>query len=248
MVQVCNTAQAYGISPVILWLHTRIKRRLAVIHGSQAQDNRQQRGNTIMKNIRISGTCALTLLLAMSAPVWAQEKHEQEQREIPARQEEKQAKPEKSARPEAKPAARAEKPATRAEKQVVRQDKPAMKDEKPAKETEKNTKQTQMTQQEMQSKDEKKNNMRPGGQVRGNRIPDDRYRAKFGEQHRFHVSQNDYRQNHRFNYGGYSFQFIGLWPSDWLYTQDVYVVEIDGVYYLCNPNYPGVNIEISVIL
>ena len=45
---------------------------------------------------------------------------------------------------------------------------------------------------------------------------------------------------------------IGLdsppWPSNWLYTQDVYVVEIDGVYYLCNPAYPGVNVELNVTL
>jgi hypothetical protein len=34
---------------------------------------------------------------------------------------------------------------------------------------------------------------------------------------------------------GYWFGFEGAWPSNWLYTQDVYVVEINGVYYLCNP-------------
>ena len=38
------------------------------------------------------------------------------------------------------------------------------------------------------------------------------------------------------------------WPSNWLYTQDVYVVEIDGVYYLCNASYPGVNLVLSVTM
>ena len=37
-------------------------------------------------------------------------------------------------------------------------------------------------------------------------------------------------------------------PSNWLYTQDVFVVDIDGVYYLCNPMYPGVNIALVVNL
>jgi len=60
------------------------------------------------------------------------------------------------------------------------------------------------------------------------------------------VNQGDY-SNRRFQYGGYSFGFVGAWPSNWLYTQDVYVIDIGGVYYLCNPMYPGVNIELSVM-
>ena len=79
----------------------------------------------------------------------------------------------------------------------------------------------------------------------GGRIPADRYKANFGQEHTFRVSQGDY-SNRRFQYGGYSFGFVGAWPSNWLYTQDVYVIEINGVYYLCNPMYPGVNIELSV--
>ena len=63
----------------------------------------------------------------------------------------------------------------------------------------------------------------------------------------FRVSEGDYR-NHRFQYGGYWFGFASAWPSNWLYTQDVYVVEIDGVYYLCNASYPGVNLTLSVTL
>ena len=85
---------------------------------------------------------------------------------------------------------------------------------------------------------------RAGG---SNCIPDDRYKANFGREHSFRVSQADYR-NHRFEYGGYAFGFVGIWPSNWLYTQNVYVVEIDGMYYLCNPMYPGVNLELSIAL
>jgi hypothetical protein len=80
-----------------------------------------------------------------------------------------------------------------------------------------------------------------------NRIPADRYKANFGSGHTFRVSQGDYN-NRRFQYGGYSFGFVGMWPSNWLYTQNVYVVEINGVYYLCNPAYPGVNLELSFTL
>jgi len=81
----------------------------------------------------------------------------------------------------------------------------------------------------------------------GGRIPADRYKAHFGQEHHFRVSQADYR-SHRFQYGGYSFGFVDAWPSNWLYTQDVYVVEINGVYYLCNASYPGVNLTLSITL
>jgi len=39
-----------------------------------------------------------------------------------------------------------------------------------------------------------------------------------------------------------------VWPGNWQYTQDVFVVEIDGMYYLCNPMYPGINVAIDVTL
>ena len=80
------------------------------------------------------------------------------------------------------------------------------------------------------------------------RIPDDRFKANFGREHRFRVSQADYARDRRFQYGGYWFGFVQPWPSNWLYTQDVFVVEINGVYYLCNASYPGVNVTLSVTL
>ena len=81
----------------------------------------------------------------------------------------------------------------------------------------------------------------------GGRIPADRFQANFGRQHTFHVSQGEY-SNHRFQYGGYWFGFADPWPSNWLYTQDVFVVDINGVYYLCNATYPGVNVALSFTL
>jgi hypothetical protein len=143
---------------------------------------------------------------------------EQEEKAKPA-QEEKKAEP-------AKPAAKQE-------------GKPAAQQEKNAKPEEKNA------QGENNMKPAEKN--APEQHAAGNRIPADRYKANFGSGHTFRVSQGDYN-NHRFQYGGYSFGFVGIWPSNWLYTQNVYVIEIDGVYYLCNPMYPGVNLELSFAL
>jgi hypothetical protein len=88
---------------------------------------------------------------------------------------------------------------------------------------------------------------KPEEHARAGRIPDDRFKANFGREHSFRVSEGDYR-NRRFQYGGYWFGFESAWPSNWLYTQNVYVIEINGVYYLCNESFPGVNLTLNVTL
>jgi hypothetical protein len=170
-------------------------------------------------------TAALSLVLGIAVPAYAQEQHEeqkdqQEQKDQPAKPEQKKAQPEEKKTQEAKPAAK--------------QEEKGAQQEKSSKQEEKNTRQ-----HEAQSKSSE--------QAQHGRIPDDRYRANFGREHTFRVSEGDYR-NRRFEYGGYSFGFVGVWPSNWLYTQDVFVVDIGGVYYLCNPVYPGVNITLSFTL
>jgi len=139
------------------------------------------------------------------------------------------------------------------QREQEQKDKPVQQEEKKA-QPEKSEKQVEKpaVQQEKNAKPEERNaqqHAQPEKQAQraGGRIPDDRFKANFGRQHTFHVSQGDYR-NHRFQYGGYSFGFVDAWPSNWLYTQNVYVVEINGVYYLCNPAYPGVNVTLSIVL
>jgi hypothetical protein len=170
-----------------------------------------------MKLAAAIGTAILSLTLGTSSAAYAQDQHDQ-QEEQKDRPAEKKAQPEKPAKP--------------AEKNAQ--------EEKNTKPEEKNAKQEQ--QRAPEAKPEKQEQHAAGG-----RIPADRYKANFGRQHTFRVSQNDYSSG-RFQYGGYWFGFGGAWPSNWLYTQDVYVIEIDGMYYLCNPMYPGVNLVISVTL
>ena len=172
-----------------------------------------------MKLIGAISTAVLSLSLGIGIPAYAQqEQHEQEEnKDKPAQEKEKKAQTEKTVKPE---------------------DKNARQDEKGAKPEEKNVQE----QRAQQSKPEQKEQHAGGG-----RIPDDRFKANFGREHSFRVSEGDYR-NRRFQYGGYWFGFASVWPSNWLYTQDVYVVEIDGVYYLCNASYPGVNLTLTVAL
>jgi hypothetical protein len=143
---------------------------------------------------------------------------QEEQKEKPAPEKEKKAQPEKPAKQEGKNA----------------------EENKNAKPEEKNARQEQ--QRAPEAKPERQEQHASAG-----RIPDDRYKANFGREHSFRVSEGDYR-NHRFQYGGYWFGFVDPWPSNWLYTQNVYVIDIGGVYYLCNPAYPGVNVALNVTL
>jgi hypothetical protein len=160
-----------------------------------------------------------TAVLSLSLGIGIPAYAQQEQHD---QQEENKDKPEKKAQPEksAKPEEKSAQP------------------EKNVKPEEKNTK----PESAQQAKPEQNQQHAAAG-----RIPADRFKASFGQSHTFRVSQGDYN-NHRFQYGGYSFGFVGVWPSNWLYTQNVYVVEIDGVYYLCNASYPGVNLELSFAL
>jgi hypothetical protein len=172
-----------------------------------------------MKHVGAISAAVLSLSLGIGIPAYAQ----QEQHD---KQEENKDKPaqekEKKAQPE-----RAAKPVEKNARQ-----------ESGVKPAEKNA----AGQHAQQSKPQQKEQHAGGG-----RIPADRFKAHFGREHSFRVSEGDYR-NHRFQYGGYWFGFASVWPSNWLYTQDVYVVEIDGVYYLCNASYPGVNLMLNVTM
>jgi len=185
-----------------------------------------------MKLVGVIGTAVLSLVLGVAAPAFAQEQHEQEDQKAKPAQDEKKAQPEKSTKQEEKPAAQQEKNAKPEENKAQQQDKNGKPEEKNAQQ---HTQQGQPAQQQHAAGN------------RGGQIPADKFKANFGQQHTFRVSQSDY-SNHRFQYGGYYFGFVDPWPSNWLYTQNVYVIEINGVYYLCNASFPGVNLVLSFTL
>ena len=178
-----------------------------------------------MKRIGLISTAVLSLALGVAAPVYAQQ---EEDKTKPAQQEQKNAQQQ-------------DKNTQQEQKSAQQQDKNAQQEQKNAQQQDRNTQQEQKNAQQQQHPQQAQ---RSDVNV-GARIPADRFKANFGREHSFHVSQADYSNGRRFQYGGYSFGFVDAWPSNWLYTQDVYVVDINGVYYLCNPMYPGVNIALS---
>jgi flagellar motor protein MotB len=192
---------------------------------------------TPMNLVGVISTAVLSLTLGVAAPAFAQEQ-QQEEKAKPAKQEEK-AKPAEQEKQKAQPAAKQEEKATQQqEKNTKQEEKNTQQQEKNNKQEEKNAQQQNKQQAKPQQQEQR------AGNNGGGRIPDATFKAHFGQGHSFRVSQGDYN-NRRFEYGGYSFGFVDPWPSNWLYTQNVYVIEIDGVYYLCNASYPGVNLVLS---
>jgi hypothetical protein len=61
------------------------------------------------------------------------------------------------------------------------------------------------------------------------------------------VSRSDFAGgSRRFQYGGFWFAMVDVWPLAWLYTDPVYVDYMDGGYFLCDPVHPGVYLSITV--
>jgi len=208
-----------------------------------------------MKAFTTLGIAALLLSVGTIAPAFAQqETHEQAAK--PAQQE-KEAKPEAQTQ-QAKPAQQQKQAKPEAQAQ---QAKPAQQ-EKQAK-PQAQAQQAKQTKQEAPEKTAGQQPQRSAAEqqkqravpalrlsARGSsRIPDDRFRASFGEGHTFVINQPVIVGGYsRFQYGGYWFGFVQPWPVGWYYADQVYVNYIDGGYYLCNPYYPSGRVLISVVL
>jgi hypothetical protein len=191
-----------------------------------------------MKLVGILSTAVLSLTLGAGIPAYAQQdQHDQQEEKDKPAEKDKKAQPEKQVKPEEKNA--------QEEKNTKPGETNARQEEKEPEE--KNAQQAKNQQEEKTAREQHTQQSKTEQHAGGGRIPDDRFKANFGREHSFRVTEGDYR-NHRFQYGGYWFGFASVWPSNWLYTQDVYVIEIDGVYYLCNASYPGVNLTLNVTL
>jgi hypothetical protein len=173
-----------------------------------------------MKNAMFIGTGALLLFFGIPAPTFAQEQHDPQ--EQPAKPPD--AKPTHDEKPQAAP------PKTPDDR--PRPDNAA----KPPKDTERK--------QEQQRPEDAKRAQQTGG----GRIPDDKFRQHFGREHTFHVGPTMVEGRPRFQYGGYSFIIAQPWPAGWGYNDDVYVVDVNGVYYLVDLAHPGVQLELQIVL
>jgi hypothetical protein len=198
-----------------------------------------------MKLITPIGSAMLLLAFGIATPAYAQDQHDQDHPTKP-----------QDAKPEDKP-----KQQTEPAKTPNDQPRPAEKQAKPPKEEQPKPEKPKTTarQQQPDDKDRAKppqNNEHAKPQQdaahqqtaqQHGRIPDDKFRASFGREHRFHVGHPEIVGGRpRFSYGGYSFFISEAWPSGWGYDDDVYIIEVNGVYYLLDYAHPGVQLELVI--
>lgn len=202
----------------------------------------------------VISTAALLLLLGTSASAYAlQEKGQEEQKQ--------QSKP---AQKEARPAQQQHQQQAKPAQQQHQQSKPATHQQstKPAQQHTQHAARTQQSQTRSTNRTQQTNSGRSqsrtqqtrasngnngnNGRSEHGRITNEHYTASFGSEHRFHVNQGDY-DHRRFDYGGYSFGFIDPWPMGWGYEDDVYVVYVDGGYYMYDVVHPGVRLSINIL-
>ena len=181
-----------------------------------------------MKQNRVISTAVLFLLLGAAIPAFAQKGEEEKgggkaQQAQP--QHEQKAQPQQRAQ-KAQPEQRAQK----AQPQRAQKAQPQR------------AQQAQHQQQPQAVANNRGNNGNHYG-----RISDNSYRAHFGHGHSFHMIRPQMIGGYnRFQYGGYWFGFNQGWPEGWSYDDTVYVEYIDGVYYLCDLRFPGVQITLNM--
>jgi flagellar motor protein MotB len=197
-----------------------------------------------MKRINVLGAALLALLMAGTGSVFAQEEEKAPPQAEPA------AKPAPERPQQEKPEPQPEQPEVKPPQQQEKRDRQEQRQEQ--KQEQKDDKQVQKEQQkdEKQSKDEKKDakTVKQETVPRGGHIPDDQFRSHFGRQHTFRISRPVIVEGSpRFQYAGYTFVVVDPWPAGWSYNDAVYIDFIGGVYYLCDPLYPGVQITLTVL-
>jgi flagellar motor protein MotB len=191
---------------------------------------------------------ALLFLLA-GAPSFAWQEPEREkdkskpapQQEEPRKQAPEREKPQQQEREKQQPDRQQQE--KQQDKQQQKQQKDAQKQENPQqKQSAKQQQDRERVQQQQQGRAPQA--QRDGANRGGRRIREQDFHTHFGREHRFHVERRDDR---RFQYSSYWFEFSDPWPVEWNYDDDVYVDEIDGDYYLINPVHPGFRVLVIVV-
>ena len=205
-----------------------------------------------MKRYGVIFTAVLFLLLVVSAGVSAQQDERDKPPSQPAAQGDQATPADEKREPEAKPAQEEEKRTQQGDKNTQEDQKREQKDEKQAQQQEQ--KQKDKDQKRAEQEDKTGPRVKPGqdahqaGGATG-RIPDDKFRAHFGHEHRFHIGHPTVVSGQpRFQYSGYWFVIAHPWPVGWAYSDDCYIDYVDGEYLLFDLAHPGMSIVVNVVL
>jgi len=96
---------------------------------------------------------------------------------------------------------------------------------------------------------EREQRQHPAAANQGQHIPDDKFRAHFGRQHTFRVQRTQVVDVAQpvIIYGGYNFQLVEAWPTDWGFDDTCYIDYVDGEYFLFDVLHPNIRIAVFVV-
>jgi outer membrane biosynthesis protein TonB len=192
----------------------------------------------------------LSSMLALAiagSPVATQEPDEKEKP--------KQQEPKKQPEPKAKPA---QEPDDKPKPKPKPQQEPAPppKQQKPDEKQQQKDEKERQKQQKEQAKKEKnrpaqdqtapQNNRKQQASGKGQRIPPEKFRSSFGREHHFRVTRSG-GDNRRFQYSGYWFEVVEVWPAGWSFDDDCYIEENGDDYYLVDVVHPEIRILVIVV-
>jgi hypothetical protein len=231
-----------------------------------------------MKLVGAISTAVLSLLLGLAAPAYTQQEQRGEKQNHPDQQQSKQeqAKPEQQHVQQQRQPAQKQEPQQHAQQQQA-QDRNSQQQHAQQQQRQGHNNQQQHAQQQRgnqrplrtqqqqrvqqaawqqhrsQRWDSDHRNWQQRGGYNGYRIPDERFRGYFGQDHGFRIYGLPFLVvggYPRFQYNGYWFSMVdpwpGYWANDWYDTDDVYVTYVDNGYYLFDRRYPNVGIAISI--
>jgi hypothetical protein len=192
----------------------------------------------------------LSSILALAiagSPVATQEPDEKEKP--------KQQEPKKQPEPKAKPA---QEPDDKPKPKPKPQQEPAPppKQQKPDEKQQQQDEKERQKQQKEQAKKEKnrpaqdqtapQNSRKQQASGKGQRIPPEKFRSSFGREHHFRVARSG-GDNRRFQYSGYWFEVVEVWPAGWSFDDDCYIEEDGDDYYLVDVVHPEIRILVIVV-
>jgi hypothetical protein len=229
-----------------------------------------------MKVIGITSTAVLSLLLGIAAPAYTQQDqqgakqdHPQQQHAQPQRQQQQpqhaQQQQQRQSQNNQKQNAQQQQHAQQQQQQAQQEQRQSKNNQQQHAQQQQRNQRPQRTQQQQrvqqaawqqhrsQRWDSDHRNWQQRGGYNGYRIPDDRFRGYFGQDHGFRIYGLPFLVvggYPRFQYNGYWFSMVdpwpGYWANDWYDTDDVYVTYVDNGYYLFDRRYPNVGIAISI--
>lgn len=172
----------------------------------------------------------------------------QEPDEKKPQQEEPKAKPKPEEKPKSKPA-----------KPPKQEPAPPPKQQGQEEKQQPDEKQRQQDQEKRQKEQARREQNRPPQQQvapqnnrrqasgKGQRIPQEKFRASFGHEHHFRVARSGGGDNRRFQYSGYWFEVVEVWPAGWSFDDDCYIEEDGDDYYLVDVVHPEVRVLVIVV-